>query len=64
MIKFEFLLKSKLAENGLNLAKLSDMLGVIPQNLSQKLKRGSMSYDDAQHIADLLGYDIQWIKRK
>ena len=64
MIKFEFLLKSKLAENGLNLAKLSEMLGVIPQNLSQKLKRGSMSYDDAQHIADLLGYDIQWIKRK
>lgn len=64
MIKFEFLLKSKLAENGLNLAKLSEMLGVIPQNLSQKLKRGSMSYDDAQNIADLLGYDIQWIKRK
>jgi len=64
MIKFEYLLKGKLAENGLTLAKLSEMLGVIPQNLSQKLKRGSTSYDEAQHIADLLGYDIEWIKRK
>lgn len=64
MIKFEYLLKGKLAENGLTLTKLSEMLNMLPQNLSQKLKRGSTSYDEAQHIADLLGYDIEWIKRK
>lgn len=64
MIKFEYLLKGKLAENGLTLAKLSEMLDMLPQNLSQKLKRGSTSYDEAQHIADLLGYDIEWVKRK
>lgn len=63
MIKFEYLLKGKLAENGLTLAKLSEMLGVIPQNLSQKLKRGSTTYDEAQNIADLLGYKIEWVEK-
>ncbi len=64
MRKFESLLKGKLAENGLTLAKLSEMSGVIPQNLSKKLKRGTTSYDEARHIADLPGYDIECIKRK
>ena len=39
------------------------MLNVLPQNLSQKLKRGSTSYDEAQHMADLLGYNIVWEKK-
>lgn len=33
MRKFESLLKGKIAENGFTLAKLSEMFGVIPQNL-------------------------------
>ncbi len=43
MRKFESLLKGKIAENGFTLAKLSEMFGVIPQNLLLQ------SYDEAQH---------------
>lgn len=60
---FEFILKGKLAENGLSLRKLSEMLNMLPQNLSQRIKRKTISYDEAQHIADLLGYEIKWHKR-
>ncbi len=63
MIKFEYILKGKLAENALTLTKFAEMLNVLPQNLSQKLKRGSTSYDEAQHMADLLGYNIVWEKK-
>ena len=62
-MKFEFILKGKLAENGLSVRKLSEMLKTSPENIHQKLKRGSISYDYAQEIADLLGYDIEWKKR-
>lgn len=62
-MKFEFILKGKLAENGLSVRKLSEMLKTSPENFHQKLKRGSISYDYAQEIADLLGYDIEWKKR-
>lgn len=63
-MKFEFILKGKLAENGLNVRKLAEQLNTSPENLHQKLKRGSISYDYAQEIADLLGYDIEWVKRQ
>ena len=39
MRKFESLLKGKLAENGLTLAKLSEMSGVIPQKFITKTKK-------------------------
>lgn len=61
-MKFEFILKGKLAENGLNMRKLAEMLNTSPENLHQKVKRGSLSYDDAQEIAELLGYTIEWKK--
>ena len=60
---FKLLIKGKLAENGLNLTKLAVKLGTQPQNLSNKLNRGSITYDDAQTIADILGYDIVWVKK-
>ena len=34
------------------------------QNLSGKLRRGTFSYTEAVEIADILGYDIVWKKRK
>lgn len=61
--KFGTFLKGKLAENGLSMRKLAEMLNTSPENLCQKIKRGSISYDDAQEIADLIGYEIEW-KRK
>ena len=33
-------------------------------NLSDKLKRGSLRYGEAVELADVLGYDLIWVKRK
>ena len=62
--EFEYFIKGKLAENGLNVAKLADMLGSSSQNVSQRLKRCGFDYVEISHIADILGYDIEWVKRK
>jgi hypothetical protein len=33
-------------------------------NLSAKLQRGSLRYREAVQLADVLGYDLVWQKRK
>ena len=33
-------------------------------NLSGKLRRGSLRYSEAAELADVLGYDLVWQKRK
>lgn len=33
-------------------------------NLSGKLRRGSLRFSEAVELADVLGYDIVWKKRK
>ena len=33
-------------------------------NLSGKLKRGSLRYSEAVELADVLGYDLVWQKRR
>ena len=33
-------------------------------NLSGKLRRGSLRYQEAVELADALGYDVVWQKRK
>lgn len=33
-------------------------------NLSGKLRRGSLRYSEAVELADVLGYDLVWQKRK
>jgi hypothetical protein len=61
--EFEYFIKGKLAENGLNVSKLAEMLNTSPQNTMQRLKRAGFDYIELCRIADLLGYDIEWIKR-
>lgn len=61
--EFEYFIKGKLAENGLNVAKLAVMLNTSHQNVLQRLKRCGFDYVEISHIADLLGYDIEWKKR-
>lgn len=61
--EFEYFIKGKLAENGLNVAKLAVMLNASQQNTSQRLKRCGFDYVEICHIANLLGYDIEWKKR-
>ena len=34
------------------------------QNLSNKIRRESLKYSEVLEIADILGYDIKWEKRK
>lgn len=63
-LEFERFIKGKLAENGLNIARLAEMLNTSHSNVSQRLKRGSFDSLELYHIADLLGYDILWEKRK
>jgi hypothetical protein len=62
-IEFEYFLKGKLAENGLNISKLAEMLNTSHQNVAQRLKRCGFDYVEISHIADMLGYDIEWKKR-
>ena len=33
-------------------------------NFSGKLRRGSLRYSEAVEMADVMGYDIVWVKRK
>lgn len=63
-IEFEYFLKGKLAENCLNISKLAESLGTSQQNVSQRIKKATFDYIELSKIADLLGYDIEWIKRK
>jgi len=63
-IEFEYFIKGKLAESGLNLSKLAIMINSSPQNVAQRLKRCGFDYIEICRIADLLGYDIEWIKRQ
>lgn len=63
MLLLKNILKSKLAEKGITLTELARQLNTQPQNLSNKLSRGSLSYDEVQNIADILGYSIKWIEK-
>lgn len=36
----------------------------LPTSLSQKLSRGTISYNEVLLIADILGYDIEFKKRE
>ena len=62
-IEFEYFIKSKLAENGLNVSRLAEMLNTTHQNVSQRLKRCGFDYVEVSNIADLLGYEIVWKKK-
>ena len=61
-MKFEFIFKGKLAENGLSMAKFAEQINTSPQNLTQRIKRGAISYDEAVEYAEKLGYRIEWHK--
>ena len=62
--------KSLLSQEGVTqkeLAKLlTEKLGKMytQTGLAQKMGRGTMSYNEVMTIAEILGYDIQYIKEK
>lgn len=61
-------IKAKIIESGHTMTDVVKILnergkeGSI-QNLSQKLTRGSLRYDEAVEIADVLGYKIEWTRK-
>lgn len=33
------------------------------QNINNKIARGTLKYEEAKEIADIIGYKIKWIKK-
>ena len=63
-------IKSYIVREGITMRELVDMLAdeygwsdSVP-NFSGKLRRGSLRYSEAVEMADVMGYDIVWVKRK
>ena len=63
-------IKGYITIEGSNLSKIAKQLVKTDNTrysqpgLSQKLKLGTIKYLEVEEIADLIGYDIVWVKRK
>ena len=59
--------KSYIIREGFTMKKIAGLLDneskVALQNLSNKLSRGTIKYSEIKQIADILGYEIMWIKK-
>ena len=62
-------IKSYIVREGLTMRELVEMLAdeydwsdSVP-NFSGKLRRSSLRYSEAVEMADVMGYDIVWMKR-
>ncbi len=63
-------IKSYIIREGMTMSEVVERLSQeygwsssVP-NLSGKLRRGSLRYGEAEELADILGYDIVWKKRR
>ena len=63
-------IKSVIVREGMTMSEVVDKLyddydwsRSVP-NLSGKLRRGTLRYKDAVELADVLDYDVVWVKRK
>jgi len=63
-------IKAYIVRQGMTMQEVVDVLSDVygwsdsVSNLSNKLQRESLRYKEAVQLADALGYDIQWVKRK
>ena len=63
-------IKTLLAQEGVKLKEHAEMISeknnenCSANSLSQKLRRGTLSYNETLLIAELLGYEITFIKKK
>lgn len=63
-------IKSYIVREGLSMRELLERLVITHKwsgslsNFSGKLKRGTLRYSEAEDIADVLGYEISWIRKK
>lgn len=69
MMGIKEILKSYIAISGLTLTDIQKELNKINgtshgvQNLSKKIRNETLRYSEIQQIADILGYEITWIKK-
>ena len=63
-------IKSYITREGMTMTEVVELLAdehgwssSVP-NLSGKLRRGSLRYTEAVELADVLGYDLVWGKRR
>ena len=63
-------IKSYITREGMTMTEGVELLadeygwGSSVPNLSGKLRRGSLRYTEAVELADVLGYDLVWQKRR
>jgi hypothetical protein len=63
-------IKAYIMRQGMTMQEVVDILADVygwsdsVSNLSNKLQRESLRYKEAVQLADALGYDIQWVRRK
>ena len=63
-------IKARIVQEGTTMSEVVRTLSVMygwnasVPNLSDKLKRGTLRYSKAIQLADVLGYDIIWRKRR
>ncbi|MCK9444604.1 MAG: LLM class flavin-dependent oxidoreductase [Tissierellaceae bacterium] len=61
-------LKSYIVRSGLTMTEIIELINEkydrndTVQNLSNKLARGTIKYSEVKEIADVIGYDVKWIK--
>ena len=62
-------IKSYIVREGLSMREVLERLSVTHKwsgslsNFSGKLQRGTLRYSEAEDIAEVLGYEIVWIKK-
>lgn len=63
-------LKSYIVRSGFTMTEIVEKINEkydrndTVQNLSNKLGRGTIKYSEAKEIADIIGYNIEWIKNE
>jgi hypothetical protein len=62
-------IKSVIVQSGWTMSAIIDALNQkydrtdTVQNLSNKLTRGTLRYGEAQEIAEVIGYEIKWVRK-
>ncbi len=62
-------LKSVIIKSGFTMAQINDELNrrhntnLGYQNFSNRLSKETLKYNEILEILDIIGYDIQWVKR-
>lgn len=57
-------IKSLLAIENKTMKDIAEQMETTIQNLSQKLRNKTIKFEEVREITDLLGYDIEFVKRK